>query len=132
VIFVDTSFWVSLAIEADQHHVPASRLFGLHSGEALATSNGIRGETWTFIRRRFGHRTAVALIDRLEHTPRLHMLRVGEDEEQEAWAWLRRHEEREYSFVDATSFALMRRLAINQAFAFDGDFTAAGFVELRV
>ena len=51
--------------------------------------------------------------------------------ETEALAWLRRHDEREYSFVDATSFATMRALNIREALAFDGDFSAAGFVELR-
>ena len=39
--------------------------------------------------------------------------------------------EREYSFVDATSFALMRSLRIKGALAFDGDFGAAGFTELH-
>jgi predicted nucleic acid-binding protein len=48
-----------------------------------------------------------------------------------ALRWLCRHDEREYSFVDATSFALMRSLRIREALAFDGDFTAAGFRELR-
>ena len=46
-----------------------------------------------------------------------------------AWLWLRNRPE--YSFVDATSFVLMRRHAIHEAFAFDGDFASAGFVELR-
>jgi predicted nucleic acid-binding protein len=41
------------------------------------------------------------------------------------------NDERPYSFVDATSFALMRKLRIEEALAFDGDFAAAGFVELR-
>lgn len=45
--------------------------------------------------------------------------------------WLRQHDEREYSFVDATSFAFMRQEGIDRALAFDGDFSAAGFVELR-
>jgi len=47
------------------------------------------------------------------------------------WRWLRRHDEREYSFVDATGFAPMRSLRIRDAFAFDGEFAAAGFTELR-
>ncbi len=41
-------------------------------------------------------------------------------------------DERTYSFVDATSFAVMRRNRIRDALAFDGDFSAAGFVEFRV
>ncbi len=36
-----------------------------------------------------------------------------------------------HSYVDATSFAVMRHLGISDALAFDGDFSAAGFVELR-
>ncbi|HET9849642.1 MAG TPA: hypothetical protein VFR68_13925 [Candidatus Dormibacteraeota bacterium] len=47
-----------------------------------------------------------------------------------ALRWLGRQDEREYSFVDATSFALMRSLRIRDALGFDGDFTAAGFREL--
>jgi predicted nucleic acid-binding protein len=56
---------------------------------------------------------------------------VSREAEQEALNWLRRRDEREYSFVDATSFATMRALRVVSALAFDGDFSAAGFVELR-
>ena len=59
------------------------------------------------------------------------MDRVDDELEAEAWAWLRVHDERPYSFVDATSFALMRKLRIRDALAFDGDFATAGFNELR-
>ncbi|MGH3318754.1 MAG: hypothetical protein ACRDN9_01010 [Streptosporangiaceae bacterium] len=48
-----------------------------------------------------------------------------------AIAWLRSRDDRECSFVDATSFALMREREIDRALAFDGDFSAAGFAELR-
>ena len=97
----------------------------------LVTSNHVRGETWTFLRRKHGHRIAAGFLDRLEHTRRLQLVFVSERLEREAVRWLRRHDEREYSFVDATSFALMRSLKIREALAFDGDFAAAGFVELR-
>lgn len=56
---------------------------------------------------------------------------MDEDLAAEAWRWLRRHDERPYSFVDATSFALMRRLRLREALAYDGDFAAAGFIEVR-
>lgn len=131
MIFVDSSFWIAAAVERDAHHREAVELVSRHAGDRLVTTGHVGGETWTFIRRRFGHPQAVALLDRLERTPRLQVLPVDAELEREAWAWLRRRDERPYSFVDATSFALMRSLRIHQALAFDGDFSAAGFVELR-
>lgn len=61
----------------------------------------------------------------------MQLVNVNEVLEHEALQWLRRHDERAYSFVDATSFAVMRSLGIHEALAFDGDFSAAGFHELR-
>ena len=95
------------------------------------TSNHVRGETWTLLRRKEGHARAVDFLDMLARSPRVDVVAVDEKLEEESLAWLRRHDERAYSFVDATSFALMRRLGIRDALAFDGDFAAAGFVELR-
>ncbi len=95
------------------------------------TSSHVVGETWTFLRRREGHEHAIRWLDRLQTATRVRIERVTAELEDEAWVWLRRHDERPYSFVDATSFALMRRLRIREALAFDGDFAAAGFVELR-
>jgi predicted nucleic acid-binding protein len=131
VIFIDSSFWIALLNRDDDRHDDARRLAPTLAAQRATTSNHVRGETWTFIRRRYGHRGAVAFLDRLDETPRLHVAFVDESLDREALAWLRRHDERAYSFVDATSFALMRKLGVREAFAFDGDFAAAGFVELR-
>ena len=70
-------------------------------------------------------------LDALERTERVSIHFVDERLEREALDCLSRHDEREYSYVDATSFALMRSLGIREALAFDGEFAAAGFVELR-
>jgi len=131
VIFVDTSFWVALRNRRDPAHDLAQTLLASHAAEPLVTSNHVRGETWTFLRRRAGHRSAVDFLDSIDRSPRLRLLTVSADVETAALRWLRRHDEREYSFVDATSFALMRSLRIREALAFDGDFSAAGFRELR-
>jgi len=131
VIFVDTSFWVALRNRRDNSHGLARSLLAKHAAEPLLTSNHVRGETWTFLRRRAGHRSAVDFLESIDRSPRLRLVFVPEDVETTALRWLRRHDEREYSFVDAISFALMRSLRIRDALAFDGDFTAAGFRELR-
>jgi predicted nucleic acid-binding protein len=67
--------------------------------------------------------------DRDRHVQVAH---IPEEIEAEALRWLRQHDEREYSFVDATSFAYMRARGLEEALAFDGDFAAAGFTELRL
>ena len=131
MIFVDTSFWVALRNRRDASHGLARSLLAKHAAEPLLTSNHIRGETWTFLRRRAGHRSAVDFLDSIDRSPRLRLVFASEDVERAALRWLRRHDEREYSFVDAISFALMRSLRIRDALAFDGDFAAAGFRELR-
>ena len=127
---VDTSYWVALLLSRDQHHQEAKALWRSDMG-ALLVTNHILGETWTFLRRRAGHQAAVSFLDAVRDSIRVSTVHVGEQTEAEALSWLRRHDEREYSFVDATSFALMRRERIPEALAFDGDFAAAGFLEIR-
>ena len=129
--FVDTSYWFSLQDRLDRRHGEAASLAsGLHR-ERLLSSNHVVGETWTILRRRLGHRVGDGFLDRLNGLPNLEIVHVDEPLETDAWTWLRRHDEREYSFVDATSFAVMRHRRVREALAFDGDFAAAGFVEVR-
>ncbi len=66
---------------------------------------------------------ATTATTRVEH--------VTDQLEQQALSWLRQRDDRGFSFVDATSFAVIRRRGVHQAFAFDDYFAAAGFVELR-
>lgn len=128
--FVDTGFWVALLLKKDAHHQEAAALWKEPLGSLLCT-NHVLGETWTFLRRRASHRAAVSFLNAAERSPRLILTHVEEALEAEALRWLRRHDEREYSFVDATSFAVMRHRRLTDALAFDGDFAAAGFIEVR-
>ena len=131
MLFVDTSFLAAYALGRDARHTDANRLADVHLARPLITTNLILGEVWTLLRNRLGHRQTVEFLDRVHALPSLRLDRVSGAVEAESWEWLRRRDERPYSFVDATSFALMRKLRITEALAFDGDFAAAGFVELR-
>jgi predicted nucleic acid-binding protein len=106
----------------------------LGKGERIVTTNLVVGETWTFLRIKAGHPVALSFIDRvgrLQEEAGLTVDRVTGDQETQAWRWLRRHDERPYSFIDATSFQVMRDRRLREALAFDQDFAAAGFVELQ-
>ena len=131
MIFVDTSFWIALRLRRDARHEDALTLLRRHADDHLITTNLVRGETWTYLRRRAEHSSAVDFLDALDRSPRVRVVTVPSELEDDALAWLRRHDERQYSFVDSTSFALMRSLRARDALAFDGDFSAAGFRELR-
>jgi predicted nucleic acid-binding protein len=132
VIFADSSFLVAYMIRRDRHHDAAVKLFRQFTGRRIITTNHVRGETWTWLCTRSRHDKAVAFLDSVGGGGGyIQVARVDADPEDEALAWLRQHDEREYSFVDATSFAFMRAKGIEEALAFDGDFAAAGFVELR-
>jgi predicted nucleic acid-binding protein len=129
--FADSSFWYAANITRDAHHAEARALVASGLGRVLST-NHVVVETWTLLRRRANYETAVAFADDMSRLPGLEIVHVDEETEKDAWRWLRRHDEREYSFVDAISFAMMRRRRIREALAFDSDFSAAGFVEVRV
>jgi predicted nucleic acid-binding protein len=98
---------------------------------AVLTTDLVVGETWTFLRKRVGYARAMQFLDAVSRLPALAIRHVDSELVADAWRWLRRHDERPYSFVDATSFSTMRRLRLREALAFDGDFAAAGFVEVR-
>ncbi len=132
MIFADTSFFAAGQFSGDRHHEAAVRLLRQVAGHRIVTTNHVRGEAWTWVRRKAWHAKAIEMLDILGGRDRyVEVIRVAEVIEDEALTWLRQHDEREYSFVDATSFAYMRAKGITEALAFDGDFAAAGFTELR-
>jgi predicted nucleic acid-binding protein len=132
VIFADSSFLIAYLIERDSNHEAAVALYEHVASGRVAITNHVRGETWTWLRSRTWHGKAVAFLDSVGRDDGyIEVARLTEALEDEALRWLRQHDEREYSFVDATSFAYMRARGIEEALAFDGDFAAAGFTELR-
>ena len=131
MIFVDSSYFIARFLPRDGRHAEAVASDRATSTSRLLTSNLVVGETWTFLRRRAGYGPSMRWLDSVLGRVALTVEPIDPDLEADAWAWLRVHDERPYSLVDAMSFALMRRKRIADALAFDGDFAAAGFNELR-
>ncbi|MGQ0575650.1 MAG: type II toxin-antitoxin system VapC family toxin [Pseudonocardia sp.] len=126
--FADTSFWYARHVTADRHH-PAAR--AIRPAPAVLTTELVLGETWTLVNRRVGHPAALRCVQAIRRLSGVRVEPASDRDHDDAWRWLEHHDEREYSFVDAVSFAVMRRRGLAEALAFDGDFAAAGFVEVR-
>ena len=47
------------------HHTEAALLLAQHGTRDLITTNHVRAETWTYIGRKAGHRSAVEFLDML-------------------------------------------------------------------
>jgi uncharacterized protein len=76
---------------------------------------------------RLGHAAGHAFLRRVRQSAIVQRVFVPEEWEADADAMLARFADQDFSYVDATSFAVMHRLHLSRAFAFDHHFTVAGF-----
>ena len=133
-LFVDTGAWYAIQVADDAwHREAADTLRELLSGQhILVTTNQVLGETYTLLRMLCGHAAAVRFLDYLDEAPRLERLFVSADVERRAYRLLRQYADQDFSFVDATSFTVMRGERLRHAFAFDQHFATAGFLRVAV
>jgi predicted nucleic acid-binding protein len=127
-VFLDTGAFVALRNRAEREHdLAREALSELVSQRAiLITSNYVFAETYTALLVRIGRNEAIAWGQRFKSGQAIELVRVDEALEHDAWEILESHEDKAWSYVDATSFALMAREDIHEAFAFDRHFAQRG------
>src|SRR5688572_1765153 len=129
MVLLDTSAIFALTDARDAHHEEAVRILKRldDRGEDLLLHTYILLEAFALIHRRHGLRTAMKVSRDLGHLETITVDRVLHDE---AASWLGSRPGRSMqgaSLVDAVSFRVLRREGMEEAFAFDPDFTRAGF-----
>lgn len=127
MIFVDTSAWFAVVDENDKDHIIANSQFKTKSSAKFITSNLVIIESLGWLRYKRGKSQAVKLGERLLYSPDILIERVGRADEVKSWKLFQKLDGRGVSMIDCTSFAVMRRLKIKEAFAFDEDFKNLGF-----
>lgn len=132
-VFVDTSAFLAIKNARDARHEEAMTLKErvLRAGRPLVTSDYVLDESYTMIRRRAGHRIAVEFGQELRASQVVRVEFLSPEVIEQAWVLFKRFEDKDFSFTDCTSFALMQKLRLREVLAFDGHFSQAGFVELR-
>lgn len=130
--FIDTSAFVALRNRSEREHVVARATLSelIAEGTMLVTSNYVFAETYTALLVRVSRDEAIEWGRRFLAGEVIEAVRVDDALEQQAWKILESYEDKSWSYVDATSFAVMEREGIDTAFAFDRHFTQRGLVVL--
>jgi len=125
-VFVDTSAWFAYANSRDKSHTRVREALEKWENR-LVTSNFVFDETVTLLMMRGGGNVALKMGEGLRDPGLVRLMRLVTEDEEEAWSIFSRHKDKNWSFTDCTSFALMRRLGLDTAIAVDDHFKQAGF-----
>jgi predicted nucleic acid-binding protein len=122
--FVDTSAFYALLDADDPHHGKSIGIFTQlgRSGTRLVTSNHVLFETYSLILSRLGRWMAQSWLEKLN----MPVERTTPEDERRAIQIVQQYRDKDFSLVDASSFALMKRLRLRQAVAFDRHFRQYG------
>jgi predicted nucleic acid-binding protein len=123
-LFVDTSIWYAAVDASDRDNVRAKAI--LKSGEPLLTTDHILVEAWMLFSRRLGRGVAEQFWGKLREGA-VAIESVGPADLEAAWQIGQSWQDQDFSIVDRTSFAVMRRLGIERAASLDDHFAVFRF-----
>lgn len=128
-VFVDTGGWMACADQADPVHGQsrAARDAVLKSGQTLITTDFVLDETLTLIRFRLGLRAANSWWQQIDGSARLRWERIDGDHFERARALFFHYRDKDLSFTDCTSIAVMRELKLSTVITTDRHFQQIGF-----
>lgn len=122
--FVDTGVWYAAADRGDRSNARAHEL--LAEAGRLVTTDHVLVETWRLLAHRLGRHAAERFWASLRGGV-AEVVTVGPADLEAAWAIGERYGDQDFSLVDRTSFAVMVRLGVTTALAFDRDFAVFGW-----
>lgn len=127
-IFIDTSAFIALVDKSDRFHKSASDFVkSIKPCFKFHTTNFVLDETITKIRIDVGHKEACRFRDNIFSSEINKIHYITKDIEERAWILFKKYDDKLLSFTDCTSFVLMKKLNIKDAFTFDANFVQVGF-----
>jgi uncharacterized protein len=128
-VLIDTGGFLALWDAADEHHARAVQLQAELARQRcqFLTSDYVVDETVTLLRVRHSHAAAADFLESAMSSGSLRLEWVDSDRFQAAANLFARHNDKEWSFTDCVSFALMHELGIRDSFTTDHHFRQAGF-----
>jgi len=79
---------------------------------------------------RLPHTLRLDVIDAIRNAQWIEVVHVSEDLDERSWQFMAKHRDKKFSFVDCSSFILMKEYGLSAAVTSDRHFEQAGFVRL--
>jgi predicted nucleic acid-binding protein len=96
-------------------------------GVLLLTTDYVLDESYTLLRSVLGHRVA-ARFGREVQRGGIEIVQIDARLQRDAWRIFDRYADKDFSFTDCTSFAVMELGRLRRAFTFDRHFEQYGFI----
>lgn len=131
-MFVDTSAYFAAVNRRDVHHEAVSRIMtqAVKAGVRFVTTNFILAELHALLLTRVNRQVAARVLAEVDASELTTIVRVSAYDERRARAIIFEYTDKDFSLTDATSFAVMERLRIRQAFTLDRNFSQFGWALL--
>ena len=135
-VFIDTGAWYALKNKNEPNHLVVLEFFKnlLSTGTVCYTSDYVIDEAITLTKARLNnHQVSVTLAEELLSEKAAKIIYVAPDYLPRALEIYKKYSDQKFSFTDCTSFAIMEKLNIEEALAFDRhfNFETFGFRQVR-
>jgi len=133
-VFVDTSaLFAHVDTDDDYNRSVMAHLREIATrGGKLVATNFILAELHALLLTRINRHVAFTSLKRIRESRDVAVIHVGLDDEQRGWEIIERFSDKDFSFADAISFAVMERLGMTHAISLDAHFAKYGWVMLQV
>ena len=121
-MIVDTGAWYAVRDRSDRHHDAAATFYRERAPQrSFVTTDLIVAETCSLLSAHLGRPAALTFWATLRDT-RTPIVTIDAVDLESAWHIAHAFPDQRFSFVDCTTFAVMQRLGIDEAFSFDAHF----------
>ena len=127
VAFLDTGAIYALADRNDADHAVVRAIYLGSSEWHFVTHSLVVVESFSLLTKRLHKSAALQTIDALRRSPKVEIVPLDAGLLEAAWTRCERFADKEWDWIDCTSFELMERRRLHEALSLDHHFEQAGF-----
>lgn len=128
-VFADTAAWLALINKSDTLHKKAKKVRDslLNHNSQFVVTDYIVVEIANSLSRIPFRESAINLINSMTASKNIEIVEIDKEVYKEAWELYSSRTDKEWSLTDCTSFIIMNRRRMTEAFTSDRHFEQAGF-----